>query len=204
MLNQAREHGAYAAIEGEVDGDPRARREGALRLRVVRPIPDASTSLLQPAERFLQLTQPVPPTLAHNADAVQRAYREYQEKSLGRTGLRKMYIGTLTLALFLATFIAMMLALALGQQLARPLFCSRRARRRSRKATTRRSARSRRATSSAFTQSFNAMTRQLSKRGSRSRRTASRSSIRVSREHPREPDGRRLRPVGWTRRSGSR
>jgi hypothetical protein len=28
MLSQAREHGAYAAIEGEVDGDPRARREG--------------------------------------------------------------------------------------------------------------------------------------------------------------------------------
>jgi nitrogen fixation/metabolism regulation signal transduction histidine kinase len=53
---------------------------------------------------------------------VQRAYRDYSEKALGRTGLRKMYIGTLTLALFLATFIAMLLALALGNQLARPLF----------------------------------------------------------------------------------
>ena len=72
-------------------------------------------------ERFLQLIQPVPQALARNADAVQRAYQEYQEKALGRTGLRKMYIGTLTLTLFLAVFIAVMLALLLGAQLARPL-----------------------------------------------------------------------------------
>jgi nitrogen fixation/metabolism regulation signal transduction histidine kinase len=110
MLDQARTRG-YASIEGEVDGDPRGKgAKGALRLRVVVLVPDTSASLLQPAERFLELTQPVSPTLARNADAVQRAYREYQEKALGRTGLRKMYIGTLTLALFLATFIAMMLA----------------------------------------------------------------------------------------------
>ena len=131
-------------------------------MRVVRPIPDASTSLLQPAERFLQLTQPVPPTLAHNADAVQRAYREYQEKSLGRTGLRKMYIGTLTLALFLATFIAMMLALALGQQLARPLFLLAQGTKEVTEGdyTPKREIKTR--DEPAFTQSFNAMTRQLS------------------------------------------
>ncbi|KVD61485.1 PAS domain-containing sensor histidine kinase [Burkholderia ubonensis] len=164
MLNQARERGAYAAIEGEVDGDPHAHgAKGALRLRVVRPIPDASTSLLQPAERFLQLTQPVPPTLAHNADAVQRAYREYQEKALGRTGLRKMYIGTLTLALFLATFIAMMLALALGQQLARPLFLLAQGTKEVAEGdyTPKREIKSRDELGF-LTQAFNAMTRQLS------------------------------------------
>ncbi|KVD03868.1 PAS domain-containing sensor histidine kinase [Burkholderia ubonensis] len=164
MLNQARERGVYAAIEGEVDGDPHAHgAKGALRLRVVRPIPDASTSLLQPAERFLQLTQPVPPTLAHNADAVQRAYREYQEKALGRTGLRKMYIGTLTLALFLATFIAMMLALALGQQLARPLFLLAQGTKEVAEGdyTPKREIKSRDELGF-LTQAFNAMTRQLS------------------------------------------
>ncbi|KVN70776.1 sensor histidine kinase EsaS [Burkholderia ubonensis] len=164
MLNQARERGAYAAIEGEVDGDPHAHgAKGALRLRVVRPIPDASTSLLQPVERFLQLTQPVPPTLAHNADAVQRAYREYQEKALGRTGLRKMYIGTLTLALFLATFIAMMLALALGQQLARPLFLLAQGTKEVAEGdyTPKREIKSRDELGF-LTQAFNAMTRQLS------------------------------------------
>ncbi|WP_216854858.1 PAS domain-containing sensor histidine kinase [Burkholderia sp. L27(2015)] len=123
MLQQARGRG-YAAIEGELDGDGGAgSAQGALRLRVVVRIPagyDGST--LQNEDRFLQITQPVSPALARNAEAVQRAYREYQEKALGRTGLRKMYIGTLTLALFLATFIAMLLALLLGNQLARPLF----------------------------------------------------------------------------------
>ncbi|CAN0624212.1 two-component system, NtrC family, nitrogen regulation sensor histidine kinase NtrY [Burkholderia multivorans] len=164
MLSQAREHGGYAAIEGEVDGDPHAHgSKGALRLRVVRRIPDASTALLQPAERYLQLTQPVSPTLARNADAVQRAYREYQEKSLGRTGLRKMYIGTLTLALFLATFIAMMLALALGNQLARPLFLLAQGTKEVAEGdyTPKREIKTRDELGF-LTQSFNAMTRQLS------------------------------------------
>nr|WP_254228478.1 sensor histidine kinase EsaS [Burkholderia gladioli] len=164
MLGQAREHGGYAVIEGEVDGDPRARgSKGALRLRVVQRIPDSSTALLQPAERYLQLTQPVSPTLARNADAVQRAYREYQEKSLGRSGLRKMYIGTLTLALFLATFIAMMIALALGNQLARPLFLLAQGTKEVAEGdyTPKRELKTRDELGF-LTQSFNAMTRQLS------------------------------------------
>ncbi|PLZ00451.1 PAS domain-containing sensor histidine kinase [Burkholderia sp. WAC0059] len=162
MIEEARVHG-YATLEGEVDGDPREHGpKGALRLRVVVRIPDANASLLQPTERFLQLTQPVPPTLARNADAVQRAYREYQEKALGRTGLRKMYIGTLTLALFLATFIAMMLALALGNQLARPLFLLAQGTKEVTEGdyTPKREVKSRDELGF-LTQSFNAMTRQL-------------------------------------------
>ncbi|MEK6350716.1 MAG: HAMP domain-containing protein, partial [Burkholderia sp.] len=164
MMSQAREHGGYAAIEGEVDGDPTAKgAKGALRLRVVQRIPDSSTALLQPVERYLQLTQPVSPTLARNADAVQRAYREYQEKSLGRSGLRKMYIGTLTLALFLATFIAMMIALALGNQLARPLFLLAQGTKEVAEGdyTPKRELKTRDELGF-LTQSFNAMTRQLS------------------------------------------
>ncbi|WP_414719402.1 sensor histidine kinase [Trinickia sp.] len=163
MLEQARGRG-YAGIEGEVDGDPHAKgAKGTLRLRVVVRVPDSNTSLLQPAERFLQLTQPVSPSLARNADAVQRAYREYQEKALGRTGLRKMYIGTLTLALFLATFIAMMLALALGNQLARPLFLLAKGTKEVAEGdyTPKREIKSRDELGF-LTQSFNAMTRQLS------------------------------------------
>ncbi|KAF1056285.1 MAG: Signal transduction histidine-protein kinase AtoS [Burkholderia gladioli] len=164
MLSQAREHSGYPAIEGEVGGDPRTRgAKGALRLRVVQRIPDSSTALLQPVERYLQLTQPVSPTLARNADAVQRAYREYQEKSLGRSGLRKMYIGTLTLALFLATFIAMMIALALGNQLARPLFLLAQGTKEVAEGdyTPKRELKTRDELGF-LTQSFNAMTRQLS------------------------------------------
>ncbi|MEM5384529.1 PAS domain-containing sensor histidine kinase [Paraburkholderia phymatum] len=163
MIDQARGRG-FASIEGEVDGDPKARgAKGALRLRIVQRIPDTNASLLQPTERFLQLTQPVSQTLARNADAVQRAYREYQEKAIGRTGLRKMYIGTLTLALFLATFIAMMLALALGNQLARPLFLLAQGTKEVTEGdyTPKREIKSRDELGF-LTQSFNAMTRQLS------------------------------------------
>jgi HAMP domain-containing protein len=53
--------------------------------------------------------------------AVQVANREYQERALAREGLRRMYIGTLTLALFLAVFGAVLLAVLLGNQLVRPL-----------------------------------------------------------------------------------
>jgi len=71
--------------------------------------------------RFLQVTAALPPALVADALSVQLANREYQERALARDGLRSMYIGTLTLALFLATFGAVLLALLLGQQLMRPL-----------------------------------------------------------------------------------
>ncbi|VVD63554.1 Sensor histidine kinase ResE [Pandoraea terrigena] len=123
MLRQARTQSrGYTAIEGGSEGYDKHQAKDQLRWRVVIRIPSGYTSSLQDEERFLQVTQLVPANLAQNAEAVQSAYREYQEKALGRTGLRKMYIGTLTLSLFLATFVAMMLALALGNQLARPLF----------------------------------------------------------------------------------
>ena len=70
---------------------------------------------------FLQLVRFIPAPLAKNIFAVESAYSEYQEKALGRVGLRKMYIGTLTLTLFFALFVAVTLALLLGRQLAQPL-----------------------------------------------------------------------------------
>jgi nitrogen fixation/metabolism regulation signal transduction histidine kinase len=164
MLKEAQDH-PYGAIEGELDGDPKDNGpKGALRLRIVTKIPDPTTTTeFQHADRYLQIEQPVSQALARNADAVQRAYREYQEKRLGRTGLRKMYIGTLTLALFLATFIAMMLALALGNQLARPLFLLAQGTKEVAEGdyTPKREINSRDELGF-LTQSFNAMTRQLS------------------------------------------
>jgi len=71
--------------------------------------------------RYLQVIVPLPSALVADALAVQVANREYQERALGREGLRRMYIGTLTLALFLAVFGAVALAVLLGNQLVRPL-----------------------------------------------------------------------------------
>jgi nitrogen fixation/metabolism regulation signal transduction histidine kinase len=69
----------------------------------------------------LQVVKKLPPVLVANAMAVLDANRQYQERALARDGLKRMYIGTLTLSLFLAVFGAVLLAVLLGNQLARPL-----------------------------------------------------------------------------------
>ncbi|MDD2845486.1 MAG: ATP-binding protein [Rhodoferax sp.] len=71
--------------------------------------------------RYLLAVKALPTSLVANALAVTLANREYQERALARDGLRRMYIGTLTLSLFMAVFGAVLLAVVLGNQLARPL-----------------------------------------------------------------------------------
>jgi len=93
---------------------------GGVRIKVLVPL--YSTGLgLAPQVRYLQVSRALPPNLVANALAVESANREYQERALGREGLKRMYIGTLTLSLFLAVFGAMLLAVILGDQIARPL-----------------------------------------------------------------------------------
>jgi nitrogen fixation/metabolism regulation signal transduction histidine kinase len=71
--------------------------------------------------RYLLAVKELPASLVANALAVTLANREYQERALARDGLRRMYVGTLTLSLFMAVFGAVLLAVVLGNQLARPL-----------------------------------------------------------------------------------
>jgi nitrogen fixation/metabolism regulation signal transduction histidine kinase len=105
-----------------VEGLDEASLQGTSHARIralVQVAPSGLGLLIEP--RVLQVTKTIPPTLVSNALAVEVAYREYQERALGRDGLRSMYIGTLTLSLFLAVFGAVLLAVLLGNQLARPL-----------------------------------------------------------------------------------
>jgi len=107
----------------EVDGGQRGYRVRAI-VPIVRkkPIHSKADSGKEVEDKyFLQLIRFIPTPLAKNIFAVETAYSEYQEKALGRTGLRKMFVGTLTLTLFFALFVAVTLALMLGRQLARPL-----------------------------------------------------------------------------------
>ncbi len=90
------------------------------RIKVLVLVPNPSFALLA-EPRFLLVTQALPGALVTNALAVTQAYREYQERSLAREGLKRMYIGTLTLSLFLAVFGAVLLAVVLGNQIVRPL-----------------------------------------------------------------------------------
>lgn len=72
-------------------------------------------------KEYIQISKLLPDRFGENINLVQQAYSDYQEKALSRTGLRKMYIGSLTLTMFLALFIAVALALILGRQIAQPL-----------------------------------------------------------------------------------
>ncbi len=123
VMNQLRLARGYSAAEADDPVAPGA--EGGLHLRVVIPLtgPDRYDNLLGPASepRWLQLLQPVPEQIAHNANLVQQGFRDYQELALSRLGLRKLYGITLTLALLLAAFGAIAVALSLSKRLVRPL-----------------------------------------------------------------------------------
>ncbi len=99
---------------------PAANVANAPRVKAIAVVNNPNVNVLGDS-RFLQVTQLLPESLVANAIAVQEANREYQERALARGGLRKMYIGTLTLSLFLAVFGAVLLAVLLGNQLAKPL-----------------------------------------------------------------------------------
>lgn len=121
MMRQARHLRVFAQLEG-LDADPPPPGESAAppRVRAIAWVPSTTFSLTS-EDRYLQVTQLVPAELAANALRVQTAYSEYQQRALGRDGLRKMYIGTLTLTLILGIFSALLMAAGLGHQIGRPL-----------------------------------------------------------------------------------
>ncbi len=117
QIREVRQKGVLQWIEGLGDDDTSGSNA---RIKVLAHVPQLSLSLGADA-RLLQVVQDLPPTLVTNALEVQAANSEYQERALAREGLRRMYIGTLTLSLFLAVLGAILLAVLLGNQLARPL-----------------------------------------------------------------------------------
>ncbi len=113
------EEGGNGAIAGDIPATPAPPSEVA-RIRALALV-NVSSLGLSSELRYLEVVAPLSPLLVADALAVQAAHREYQERALARQGLRRMYIGTLTLALFLAVFGAVLLAVLLGNQLVRPL-----------------------------------------------------------------------------------
>jgi PAS domain S-box-containing protein len=120
LLRQARSVGSASQVEG-LDEESLAPGSLGPRVRALARLPRSSLALAANDERFLMVVQPIPRALAVNALAVQAAYSEYQQRALARDSLRRMYVGTLTLALILAVFAAVLLAVVLGNQLAKPL-----------------------------------------------------------------------------------
>jgi len=121
MLREARAAGAVSQFEGLDDEPKPGEARAPVRLRALALLPSNEISLTTREDRFLYVTQLVPPQLVANALAVQNAYREYQSRAIAQGALRRMYIGTLTLALVLAVFGAVLVAAILGNQIVRPL-----------------------------------------------------------------------------------
>ncbi|EOA02917.1 MULTISPECIES: sensor histidine kinase [Herbaspirillum] len=123
-MRQARVSRAFSAVESD-DARPsigESDTDGNLRLHVVVLVPAPSRGLsLQSETRYLQILQPVPDYLATNAETLRLAYNEYQQRSVSRSGLRKIYLVTLTLTLLLAIFAAIASAFLIASDLAKPL-----------------------------------------------------------------------------------
>ena len=118
QMRAAKTERSVVWIEGLDEGA--AAGGGNAHIKVLLPLPGAGFGL-NVEDKFLFAAKTLPPSLIANALAVELAYREYQERALASSGLKRMYLGTLTLSLFLAVFGAVLLAVILGNQIARPL-----------------------------------------------------------------------------------
>ena len=110
ILRQVRQQQPYTEIE-TVPGK-------GLYLHVLVPV---NVLTLSEDMRILQLKQPVPQRLSKDAETVQAVYRDYQELSFSRQGLKRIYGMTLTLTLLLALLSAIALAFVLSEKLSAPL-----------------------------------------------------------------------------------
>jgi PAS domain S-box-containing protein len=110
VLWQVRQQQPYSRIE-EVP-------ERGLIMHVIVPV---YTSALTSETRVLQLVQPVPASLARDAQAVQLAYQEYQQIAVSRVGLKRIYGVALTLTLMLALLMTFVIAYVLSDRLGAPL-----------------------------------------------------------------------------------
>jgi PAS domain S-box-containing protein len=110
MLKQAWADGGYSMIEVMPDDQ--------LALRVLIPVKSARW---KEEHRTLQFMQPVPRQIAADAETVQAVYRDYQELSLSRLGLKRLYGVTLTLSLLIVLLSVSSVAFYLSEQLSAPL-----------------------------------------------------------------------------------
>ena len=114
-LRQARLTRQFARIEA---GEPGTAERG-LKLRVIVMV--AADGQRVDDSRYLQLVQSVPTALAENAEAVQQGFRDFQQLSLSRGGLKAIFRITLTLTFLLTVFAAVAGAFLLAGWLTGPL-----------------------------------------------------------------------------------
>src|SRR5690606_38092642 len=90
-----------------------------LKMRVIVAVDTAAQ--LPDEHRYLQLVQPVPSALSANAEAVEQGRRDFQQLSLSREGLARIFRITLTLIFLLTVFSAVAASFLLSGWLTGPL-----------------------------------------------------------------------------------
>ena len=110
MLREAGQQGLHSIIDTLPDN--------SLILRALVLVKPQRSSA---GARILQLIQPVPKQLAADAEMVRAVYRDYQELSLSRLGLKRLYGITLTLSLLIVLLSAVSAAFFISDRLSAPL-----------------------------------------------------------------------------------
>ncbi|MGA7595823.1 MAG: ATP-binding protein [Gallionella sp.] len=104
LMRRARENGAYSVIDTLPD-------RGLTLLALVMV-----NSKAQGKQYLLQFTQPVPKQIEADAETVQAVYRDYQELTISRLGLKRLYGITLTLSLLVVLLTAVSAAFYLSEK----------------------------------------------------------------------------------------
>lgn len=106
VLRLALDKGEYAVID--------AIPEKGLTLRVLVTV---NSNTHRGGRYVLQFTQPVPKQVEADAEMVQAVYRDYQELTLSRLGLKRLYAITLTLSLLVVLLTAVSAAFFISGRL---------------------------------------------------------------------------------------
>lgn len=104
LMRRARENGEYAVIDTLPD-------KGLTLLALVMV-----NSKAHGKQYLLQFTQPVPKQIEADAETVQAVYRDYQELTISRLGLKRLYGITLTLSLLVVLLTAVSAAFYLSEK----------------------------------------------------------------------------------------
>ena len=111
MLQVANQKGVYSNIE--------AMSDNSLLLRVL--VSFTASRRAGGETRILQFTEPVPKQISRDEQTVQTVYRDYQELTLSRLGLKRLYAVTLTLSLLIVLLSAVSAAFLISDRLSAPL-----------------------------------------------------------------------------------
>lgn len=106
LIQEVREKGQYAAIE------ELPNKSIGLRVLVL-----VSANSYSGANYILQFNQAVPKQVEADAETVQAVYRDYQELTLSRVGLKRLYGITLTLSLLVVLLTAISAAFFISERL---------------------------------------------------------------------------------------